>query len=161
MTPVEPPFSLIAPDVELGERVRIAGFVNLYGCSIGDDTSIGPFVEVQRGVRIGARCKIQSHTFICSGVVIDDEAFVGHGVMFTNDRYPRATTATGELAGEDDWRMEETRVGRGAAIGSGAVVLPGLTIGAAATVGAGAVVVRDVPEGATVTGVPATERRPR
>jgi UDP-2-acetamido-3-amino-2,3-dideoxy-glucuronate N-acetyltransferase len=158
MTGVQPPFSLIAPDVELGERVRIAGFVNLYGCSIGDDTSIGPFVEVQRGVRIGARCKIQSHTFVCSGVVIEDEAFVGHGVMFTNDRYPRSTTDSGALAGEDDWRMEETRVARGAAIGSGAVILPGLTIGAGATVGAGAVVVRDVPDGATVVGVPAEER---
>ena len=158
MTGMDAPFSLIAPDVELGEGVRIAGFVNLYGCSIGDETSIGPFVEVQRGARIGRRCKIQSHTFICTGVVIEDEAFVGHGVVFTNDRYPRSTTDEGALAGEDDWQLEETRVGKGAAIGSGAVVLPGLTIGARATIGAGAVVVRDVPEGATVVGVPARDR---
>lgn len=158
MAAVEPLFSSIAPDVELGERVRIAGFVNLYGCSIGDDTSIGPFVEVQRGVTIGARCKIQSHTFVCSGVVIEDEAFIGHGVMFTNDRYPRATTDDGVLAGTDDWQMEETRVGFRAAIGTGAVVLPGVTIGARAVIGAGAVVVRDVAEGETVWGVPARGR---
>lgn len=158
MAAVEPPFSSIASDVELGERVRIAGFVNLYGCSIGDDTSIGPFVEVQRGVTIGARCKIQSHTFVCSGVVIEDEAFIGHGVMFTNDRYPRATTDDGVLAGTDDWQMEETRVGFRAAIGTGAVVLPGVTIGARAVIGAGAVVVRDVAEGETVWGVPARGR---
>ena len=155
---MEPPFSLIAPDVELGERVRIAGFVNLYGCSIGDDTSIGPFVEIQRGVAIGARCKIQSHTFVCSGVVIEDEAFIGHGVMFTNDRYPRATTDAGVPSGTDDWQMEETRVGFRAAIGTGAVVLPGVTIGAHAVIGAGAVVVRDVAEGETVWGVPARGR---
>jgi UDP-2-acetamido-3-amino-2,3-dideoxy-glucuronate N-acetyltransferase len=155
---MDAPYSLIAPDVELGEGVRIAGFVNLYGCSIGDETSIGPFVEIQRGVRIGRRCKIQSHTFICTGVVIEDEAFVGHGVVFTNDRYPRSTTDEGELAGESDWTLEETRVGRGAAIGSGAVVLPGLTIGPRATIGAGAVVVRDVPAGATVVGVPGRAR---
>ena len=152
---VEAPFSVIAPDVTFGERVRVAGFVNLYGCDIGDDTSIGPFVEIQRGVRIGRRCKIQSHSFICTGVVIEDEAFVGHGVMFTNDRYPRSTTDAGAVAGTDDWTMEETRVGFGASIGTGAVILPGIIVGARATVAAGAVVVRDVPEGATVIGVPA------
>jgi acetyltransferase-like isoleucine patch superfamily enzyme len=152
-----PPFSLIAPDVELAEGVRIVGFVNLYGCTIGRDTFIGPFVEVQRGATIGARCKIQSHTFVCTGVHIGDEVFVGHGVMFLNDRFPRATTSSGELATEEDWTLEEVTVGPRAAIGSGAVILPGVDIGAGATIGAGAVVTRDVPADGTVTGVPARE----
>lgn len=139
----------IAADVELGARVVIhhAELVNLYGCAIGDDTRIGPFVEIQRGARIGRRCKISSHTFICEGVTIDDEVFVGHGVMFTNDRFPRATA--------EDWKLVPTRVESGASIGSGAVILCGVTIGAHALVGAGAVVTHDVPAGAVVAGVPA------
>lgn len=139
----------IAADVELGARVVIhhAELVNLYGCAIGDDTRIGPFVEIQRGARIGRRCKISSHTFICEGVTIDDEVFVGHGVMFTNDRFPRATA--------EGWKLVPTRVETGASIGSGAVILCGVTIGAHALVGAGAVVTHDVPAGAVVAGVPA------
>ncbi len=139
----------IAADVELGARVVIhhAELVNLYGCAIGDETRIGPFVEIQRGARIGRRCKISSHTFICEGVTIDDEVFVGHGVMFTNDRFPRATA--------EDWKLVPTRVESGASIGSGAVILCGVTIGAHALVGAGAVVTHDVPAGAVVAGVPA------
>jgi acetyltransferase-like isoleucine patch superfamily enzyme len=153
-----PPFSLIAADVELGRDVRLVGFVNLYGCTIGDETFVGPFVEIQRGATIGARCKIQSHTFVCEGVHIGDEVFVGHGVMFLNDRHPRATTPGGGLAGPGDWTLEETRVGAGAAIGSGAVILPGVTVGDGAMVGAGAVVTKDVPRGTTVAGVPARVR---
>lgn len=155
--PHDAPFSLIN-DVTFGNGVRLAGFVNLYGCSIGDETFVGPFVEVQRGVTIGRRCKIQSHSFLCTGVHIADEVFVGHGVIFTNDRAPRATTASGEVAGADDWTMEETHVDRRAAIGSGAVILPGVRIGEGATIGAGAVVTKDVPPGAVVTGVPARVR---
>lgn len=151
----DPPFSLIAPDVVLGRGVRLVGFVNLYGCSIGDETFVGPFVEIQRGATVGARCKVQSHTFVCEGVHIDDEVFVGHGVMFLNDRLPRATTPGGEVAGAADWTLEETFVGKGASIGSGAVILPGLTIGEGALVGAGAVVTRDVAPGEVVAGVPA------
>ena len=130
-------------------------FSNLYGCSIGDGTRIGPFVEIQRGASIGARCKIQSHTFICDGVFIEDEVFVGHGVMFINDKYPRATTDEGALQGSADWDVQVTRVRRGASLGSGAVILGGVTIGENAVVGAGAVVRRDVEGGATVAGVPA------
>lgn len=153
-----PPFSLIAPDVTIGRDVRFVGFVNLYGCSIGDETFVGPFVEVQRGATIGSRCKIQSHTFVCDGVHIGDGVFVGHGVMFLNDRLPRAVTETGELAGASDWTLEETFVRDGAAIGSGAVILPGITIGERALIGAGAVVTKDVAPGATVAGVPARLR---
>jgi acetyltransferase-like isoleucine patch superfamily enzyme len=145
----------IAPDVELGENVRILSFVNLYGCSIGDDSRIGSFVEIQRGARIGRRCKISSHTFICEGVMIEDECFVGHGVLFINDRHPRAVRSDGRPQGREDWVLEETRVGRGASIGSGAVGLCGLPIGAGAQIGAGAVVTKDVAPGETVAGVPA------
>jgi acetyltransferase-like isoleucine patch superfamily enzyme len=148
-------FIRVAPDVELGENVRLFAFVNLYGCSIGDDTQIGAFVEVQRGARIGRRCKISSHTFICEGVTIEDECFVGHGVVFINDRYPRAVRSDGALQGREDWVCEPTRVGPRASIGSGAVILCGLTIGEGARVGAGAVVTKDVPPGSVVAGVPA------
>lgn len=148
-------FQRIADDVELGRDVRLAAFINLYGCAIGDESRIGTFVEVQRGARIGKRCKIQSHTFICEGVDIDDEAFIGHGVMFINDRKPRATNEDGSLKGNADWMCEKTHVGKRASIGSGATILCGLTIGAGAIVGAGAVVTHDVPENAVVAGVPA------
>lgn len=145
----------IAPDVKLGRDVRVHAFVNLYGCEIGDQTSIGTFVEIQKGAIIGARCKIQSHSFICEGVTIEDEVFIGHNVNFLNDRYPAATTQDGRMKKESDWRLERTTVKRRAAIGSAAVILPGLTIGEAAIVGAGAVVTKDVPDGATVVGNPA------
>jgi acetyltransferase-like isoleucine patch superfamily enzyme len=153
----EAPYRLI-DDVEFGAEVVVHAFTNLYGCRIGDGTRIGAFVEIQRGAVIGARCKIQSHTFICDGVEIGDGVFVGHGVMFVNDKTPRATTARGALAGESDWVLMPVRVGDGAAIGSGAVVLGGVTIGADALVGAGAVVTRDVAEGEVVAGVPARPR---
>jgi acetyltransferase-like isoleucine patch superfamily enzyme len=142
-------------DVEFGENVVVHPFTNLYGCRVGDNTRIGPFVEVQRGAVIGANCKIQSHTFICDGVTIEDEVFVGHGVMFVNDNFPRATTDAGELQGDSDWPLLSTRVERGAAIGSGAVILGGVTIGVGSLVGAGAVVTRDVAPGDTVAGNPA------
>ena len=147
---------MIAPDVVLGEGtvIRHPDLVNLYGCRIGSDTKIGTFVEIQKGAAIGSRCKISSHTFVCEGVTIEDEVFVGHGVMFINDRHPRAT-AGGRLQTEADWQVGPTRVERGASIGSGAVVMCGVTIGAGAMVGAGAVVTHDVPSGATVAGVPA------
>ena len=146
----------IAPDVVLGTGTTIhhPDLVNLYGCRIGAETKIGTFVEIQKGAAVGSRCKISSHSFICEGVTIDDEVFVGHGVLFINDRQPRATTG-GQLQTEADWRVVPTRVERGASIGSGAVVMCGVTIGAGALVGAGAVVTRDVPAGATVAGVPA------
>jgi UDP-2-acetamido-3-amino-2,3-dideoxy-glucuronate N-acetyltransferase len=146
----------IASDVTLGADVEIFApeLVNLYGCSIGAGTRIGPFVEIQKGAVIGARCKVSSHAFICAGVTIEDEVFVGHGVMFTNDRYPRAT-ADGQLQTETDWRVIPTRVRRGASIGSGAVILCGITIGERVIVGAGAVVTQDLPSGAIVAGVPA------
>jgi len=144
----------IAPDVKLGRHVRIFGFTNLYGCEIGDDVRIGAFVEIQKGAKIGNRCKISSHTFICEGVTLEDEVFVGHNVVFTNDRYPRAT-ADGNLQTETDWVCLPTLVKRGASIGSGAVLLCGITIGEQAMIGAGSVVTRDVPAGATVAGNPA------
>ena len=145
----------IAPDVRLGRDVRIYAFVNLYGCEIGDETSIGTFVEIQKGAKIGARCKIQSHTFICEGVTIEDEVFVGHNVNFLNDRWPAAVTEDGQKKSESDWKLERTLVKRRAAIGTGAVILPGVVIGAGATVGAGAVVTKDVPDGVVVVGNPA------
>jgi acetyltransferase-like isoleucine patch superfamily enzyme len=150
----------IASDVKLGRGVQVHAFVNLYGCEIGDETSIGTFVEIQKGAKIGARCKIQSHSFICEGVTIEDEVFVGHNVSFLNDRFPRATTADGSRKTDADWTLERTVVKRRAAVGTGAVILPGLTIGVDAIVGAGAVVTRDVPDGATVVGNPARPIEP-
>ncbi len=147
-------FSVVAPDVELGRDVKIYAFVNLYGCRVGDETRIGTFVEIQRGASVGARCKISSHTFVCEGVTIEDEVFVGHGVMFINDRVPRATRDDGAPQTEADWKLEPTVVRRGASIGSNATILCGLEIGERATVGAGAVVTRSVPPGATVAGNP-------
>jgi acetyltransferase-like isoleucine patch superfamily enzyme len=145
----------IAHDVVLGRQVRILhpDLVNLYGCRIGDETTIGAFVEIQANAAVGARCKISSHSFICEGVTIEDEVFVGHGVVFINDRYPRATSG-GRLQTASDWTVVPTLVKAGASIGSGATVMCGITIGAGAMVGAGAVVTRDVPDGATITGVP-------
>jgi len=147
----------IADSVKLGEGVKIAhpSLVNLYGCKIGDHTKVGTFVEIQKNSTIGARCKISSHTFICEGVIIEDEVFVGHGVMFTNDRFPRAGNADGSLQTEADWKIEVTCVKRTASIGSNATVVCGVTIGVGALVGAGAVVTRDVPDFAVVAGVPA------
>ena len=145
----------IAPDVKLGKNVKLYAFVNLYGCEIGDETSIGTFVEIQKGAKVGARCKIQTHTFICEGVTIEDEVFVGHNVSFINDLYPRATAEGGRVQTERDWRVIPTVVKRGAAVGSGAVLLGGITIGEGAVVGAGAVVTRDVPAGVVVAGNPA------
>jgi UDP-2-acetamido-3-amino-2,3-dideoxy-glucuronate N-acetyltransferase len=147
----------IAKDVQLGRDVRILhpDLVNLYGCVVGDETRIGTFVEIQAGAKIGSRCKISSHTFICEGVTIEDEVFIGHGVMFTNDRFPRATTEDGRPQGPADWKVESTRIGRRASIGSNATILCGISIGEGATVGAGSVVTRDVPPRATVAGVPA------
>lgn len=151
----------VAPDVKLGRNVRLYAFVNLYGCEIGEDTSVGTFVEIQKGVRIGARCKIQSHTFICEGVTIEDEVFVGHNVNFINDLYPRATNQDGSRQGEADWQVVPTIVRRGASIGTGAVLLGGITVGEGAVVGAGSVVTRDVPAGRTVMGNPARLSRGR
>ena len=142
-------------DVRFGSDVTVGPFTNLYGCAIGDETRIGPFVEIQRGARIGARCKVQSHTFVCEGVTVEDEVFVGHGVMFVNDKYPRATTGDGTLQVAEDWELLETVVERGASLGSGVVVLGGVRVGAGAIVGAGAVVTRDVSPGAVVAGAPA------
>ena len=148
-------FCRIADDVVLGEGVQIHGFVNLYGCRIGDGTRLGTFVEVQKGASIGARCKISSHTFVCAGVEIEDGVFVGHGVMFTNTMLPRATNASGELQSEADWEMLKTRIGRNASIGSGSVILCGISIGHDAVIGAGAVVTKSVPPGEVWVGNPA------
>lgn len=151
----EPNFIRIAPDVKLGEGVKIYAFVNLYGCEIGDETKVGTFVEIQRDVKIGKRVKISSHTFICEGVTIDDEVFVGHNVSFINDRFPRATTADGELQTPTDWKLETTHVKRRASIGTSSTILCGVTIGENAVIGAGSVVTHDVPDGAVVAGNPA------
>jgi UDP-2-acetamido-3-amino-2,3-dideoxy-glucuronate N-acetyltransferase len=155
MTSSPQPNQQIAPDVKLGKGVRIFGFTNLYGCEIGDEVKIGTFVEIQKGARIGNRCKISSHTFICEGVTLEDEVFIGHGVIFTNDIYPKATNANGSLQTEADWKCIKTLVKRGAAIGSGATLLCGITIGEGALVGAGSMVTKDVPAGAVVAGNPA------
>lgn len=145
----------IAPDVKLGRNVRLFGFANLYGCELGDDVKVGPFVEIQKGVRIGNRCKISSHSFLCEGVILEDDVFVGHNVTFTNDLYPRATNEYGQLQTEADWECVPTVVKRGASIGSGVTLLCGITIGENALIGAGSVVVRDVPANVVVAGNPA------
>jgi acetyltransferase-like isoleucine patch superfamily enzyme len=155
MTAGNQPNQQIAADVKLGRGVRIYGFTNLYGCEIGDDVKIGSFVEIQKGARIGNRCKISSHSFVCEGVVLEDEVFVGHNVTFINDRYPRATNDRGEPQTEADWECIPTRVKQGASIGSGATLLCGITVGERAVIGAGSVVTKDVPAGAVVAGNPA------
>ena len=152
-------FQAIAPDVKLGEGVKLARFINLYGCEIGDETKIGAFVEVQKNARIGRRCKISSHTFVCEGVTIEDNVFIGHGVVFTNDLYPRATAGNGELQTEKDWKVEKTLIKRGASIGSGATILARVTVGENAIVGAGSVVTKDVEANTIVAGNPAAVLR--
>jgi acetyltransferase-like isoleucine patch superfamily enzyme len=154
------PIQRIAPDVKLGKNVRIFGFTNLYGCEIGNDVKIGTFVEIQKGSKIGNRCKVSSHTFICEGVTLEDDVFIGHNVVFTNDRFPRATV-NGQLQTESDWVCVPTLVKRGASIGSGSVLLCGITIGEDSMIGAGSVVTKDVPAGATVAGNPARLLKPR
>ena len=156
---IDSPTLRIAPDVKLGRDVRIYSFVNLYGCEIGDESKIGAFVEIQKGVLIGKRVKVSSHTFICEGVTIEDEVFIGHGVMFTNDKYPRAANADGTLQTEADWTVTPTLIKRGASIGSNATIICGVTIGECAIVGAGSVVTHDVPPDAIVAGVPARNIR--
>ncbi len=148
----------VAPDVKLGANVKLARFINLYGCEVGDNTKIGAFVEIQKNAKVGRNCKISSHTFICEGVTIEDEVFIGHGVVFINDTYPKATTG-GALQTEADWIVEPTLVRMGASIGSGATILSKLTVGAGAVVGAGSVVTKDVPDYAIVAGNPATVLR--
>jgi len=148
----------IAPDVKLGNNVKLSKFINLYGCEVGDNCKIGAFVEIQKNARIGRNCKVSSHTFICEGVTIEDDVFIGHGVTFINDTYPRATS-DGRLQTEADWKVEPTRVCRGASIGSGATILSNVTIGEKAMVGAGSVVTKDVPENAIVVGNPARHLR--
>lgn len=145
----------IAPNVKVGKGTKIFGFVNLYGCEIGEDSKIGTFVEIQKGARIGSRCKISSHTFICEGVTIEDEVFVGHNVTFINDRFPRATTEAGQLQTEADWKCEATLIKRGASIGSSVTILCGVVVGEHAVIGAGSVVTKDVPPHAVVAGNPA------
>jgi acetyltransferase-like isoleucine patch superfamily enzyme len=151
----EETFVCITPDVKLGKGVKLSKFINLYGCEIGDDTKIGAFVEVQKNATIGRRCKISSHTFVCEGVTIEDEVFIGHGVMFVNDSFPRAATASGQLQTEKDWKVERTLVKAGASIGTGATILANVVIGEGAMVGAGAVVTKDVPPYTIVAGNPA------
>jgi UDP-2-acetamido-3-amino-2,3-dideoxy-glucuronate N-acetyltransferase len=148
-------FARISPDVKLGQDVKIYAFVNLYGCEIGDESKVGTFVEIQKGAKIGKRVKVSSHSFICEGVTIEDEVFIGHGVMFINDKYPRATTIDGQSQTEADWECVPTLIEKGASIGSNATILCGVTIGEHAIVGAGSVVTRDVPAGAVVAGNPA------
>jgi|SRR5215470_4602741 len=148
-------FVCIAPDVKLGQGVKLSKFINLYGCEIGDETKIGAFVEVQKNAHIGRRCKISSHTFVCEGVVIEDEVFVGHNVAFINDSYPRATTTDGSLQTEKDWKVEKTTIKKGASIGSGATILANVIVGEHAIVGAGSVVTKDVPARCIVAGNPA------
>ena len=151
----EETYVCIAPDVKLGKNVRLSKFINLYGCEIGDETKIGAFVEIQKNATIGRRCKISSHTFVCEGVTIEDEVFIGHGVMFVNDSFPRATTAAGLLQTEQDWKVERTLVKTGASIGTGATILANVVIGEHAMVGAGALVTKDVPPYTIVAGNPA------
>jgi acetyltransferase-like isoleucine patch superfamily enzyme len=148
-------YQCIAPDVKLGQNVKLSKFINLYGCEIGDESKIGAFVEIQKNASVGKRCKISSHTFICEGVTIEDNVFIGHGVMFINDSYPRATAADGNLQTEADWKVERTVVKKGASIGSGATILSNVSIGENAIVGAGSVVTKDVPPGSIVVGNPA------
>jgi acetyltransferase-like isoleucine patch superfamily enzyme len=149
------PYQSIADDVKLGQGVKLSKFINLYGCEVGDESKIGAFVEIQKNATVGKRCKISSHTFICEGVAIEDNVFIGHGVMFINDSYPRATTADGSLQTEADWKVERTNIRKGASIGSGATILCGITIGENAIVGAGSVVTKDVPPNSIVAGNPA------
>jgi len=148
-------FVSIAPSVKLGKDVRLSKFINLYGCEIGDETKIGAFVEIQKNSSVGKRCKISSHTFVCEGVEIQDNVFIGHGVTFINDSYPRATTASGELQTEADWKVEKTVISKGASIGSGSTILSNISVGENAIVGAGSVVTKDVPANAIVAGNPA------
>ena len=148
-------FCSIAPDVKLGKGVKLSKFINMYGCEVGDETKIGAFVEIQKNARVGRRCKISSHTFVCEGVQIEDNVFIGHGVTFINDSYPRATTGDGQLQTEADWRVESTVIRKGASIGSGATILCNVVVGENAIVGAGSVVTRDVPANTIVAGNPA------
>ena len=159
MKPMPEMYQRIAPDVKLGQGVRIYAFTNLYGCEIGDDVKIGTFVEIQKGAKIGARCKVSSHSFICEGVTLEDEVFIGHSVTFTNDRYPRSVNPDGQLQTEADWKCIPTLVKRGASIGSGSTLLCGITVGEKAVVGAGSVVTKDVPAYAVVAGSPARSVR--
>jgi UDP-2-acetamido-3-amino-2,3-dideoxy-glucuronate N-acetyltransferase len=148
-------FVAVSPDVRLGQNVKLSKFINLYGCSVGDNTKIGAFVEIQKNATVGNNCKISSHSFVCEGVTIEDDVFIGHGVMFINDSYPRATTSGGQLQTEADWKVERTVIRKGASIGSGATILSNVTVGVGALVGAGSVVTKDVPANAVVAGNPA------